>query len=424
MQKRAIVVGSGAGGATVAKHLQGRFDVTVLEAGGAYRPVTTALPALEWLKGTRLLLNERRIHLFYAPMHVRRSDGIVVLNGIGLGGATPMSAGTAMRRDGDLKALGIDLDAQFDEIAREIPIRADHAPRWRPATRRLFDACQELGLDPQPTPRMVDLERCIACGRCMLGCPRAAKWDSRRYLAAAQQAGARVVTGCRVERVELKAGAVTGVHAHCGLVHRFFAADVVVLAAGGLGTPVILEKSGMTFERRLFVDPVLCVAAEWPDAMQCGEIPMAFHVQRPGYSITPYFDLLSFLFRREWRYPARNTVSLMVRLADTAVGAVSCSGVDKVLTSSDTRTLDEAANLAREILARCGGKPTLLGTLQAAHPGGTLPVTGPSARPDGLPPNLWVADASLLPRSLGNPPTLTIVALAKLVASKVAAEIR
>ena len=31
VRKRAIVVGSGAGGATVAKELQGAFDVTVLE---------------------------------------------------------------------------------------------------------------------------------------------------------------------------------------------------------------------------------------------------------------------------------------------------------------------------------------------------------------------------------------------------------
>ena len=35
---RAIVVGTGAGGATVAKELQGAYDVTVLEAGGPFTP--------------------------------------------------------------------------------------------------------------------------------------------------------------------------------------------------------------------------------------------------------------------------------------------------------------------------------------------------------------------------------------------------
>ena len=37
---RAIVVGSGAGGATAARELQGTFDVTVLEAGGSFRPLS------------------------------------------------------------------------------------------------------------------------------------------------------------------------------------------------------------------------------------------------------------------------------------------------------------------------------------------------------------------------------------------------
>jgi choline dehydrogenase-like flavoprotein len=36
---------------------------------------------------------------------------------------------------------------------------------------------------------------------------------------------------------------------------------------------------------------------------------------------------------------------------------------------------------------------------------------------DRLPENVFVADASLFPRSLGNPPILTIVALAKRVAA-------
>ena len=35
---------------------------------------------------------------------------------------------------------------------------------------------------------------------------------------------------------------------------------------------------------------------------------------------------------------------------------------------------------------------------------------------DVLPGNLYIADASLLPRSMGNPPILTIMALAKRVA--------
>jgi choline dehydrogenase-like flavoprotein len=41
-----------------------------------------------------------------------------------------------------------------------------------------------------------------------------------------------------------------------------------------------------------------------------------------------------------------------------------------------------------------------------------------------LPANLYIADASLLPRSMGNPPILTIMALAKRVARLAAARVQ
>jgi hypothetical protein len=67
---------------------------------------------------------------------------------------------------------------------------------------------------------------------------------------------------------------------------------------------------------------------------------------------------------------------------------------------------------------------TFLGTLNAGHPGGCLPLTPAEAEPlhdARLPENLYVADASLLPRSMGNPPILTIMALAQRVARVAAA---
>jgi choline dehydrogenase-like flavoprotein len=60
-----------------------------------------------------------------------------------------------------------------------------------------------------------------------------------------------------------------------------------------------------------------------------------------------------------------------------------------------------------------------LGTLNAGHPGGMLPLAAADAaslHPGHLPVNLYVADSTLFPCSLGNPPILTILALARKVA--------
>lgn len=332
-----------------------------------------------------------------------------------------MSMGNAARGDQCLKALGLNLDQEFEEIGREIPVSTEHARHWLPSTRRLFEVCGEMGLEPEPAPKMHDAARCKLCGRCVLGCARSAKWDSRKFIQDAQQNGARVITGCRVSRIEIAGGTATGVHAMCGLIKRFFPADVVVIAAGGLGTPRILERSGIPSEPKLFVQPAICVAAEWPDAMQCFELPTPFSVRRRGFFVAPYFDLLSFVFNRKWKAAARHTLAMMVALADEAAGSVSMGGVSKALTEADRRTLDAGVETAKEILMRFGAKPACVGTVHASHPGGTAPLTSADVHPARLPWNVWVADASLLPEAPKAPPMLTVIALAKRVARSISA---
>jgi choline dehydrogenase-like flavoprotein len=155
--KKAIVVGSGAGGATAAKELQGKYDVTVLEAGNAFRPFSSRLSDMEKLKKTGLFRDEREIRLLFPAMKIRKTgDNMVLVNGVCPGGTTTLSAGNALRMDDELKKLGFDLDAEFDEIYREIPVTADHRRIWRESTRQLFDICREMNLNPLPTPKMGD----------------------------------------------------------------------------------------------------------------------------------------------------------------------------------------------------------------------------------------------------------------------------
>jgi hypothetical protein len=145
-------------------------------------------------------------------------------------------------------------------------------------------------------------------------------------------------------------------------------------------------------------------------------------VQRGGFIVSPYFDYLSFFFNPAWRYAARNTLSLMVKLADSEAGSVSGGRIIKALSTRDHARLQEGVRLCRAIFDRLGVREdaTFLGTLNAGHPGGMLPLTRRSAQSfhdERLPENVYVADATLFPRSLGNPPILTIVAMAKRVSS-------
>jgi choline dehydrogenase-like flavoprotein len=352
---------------------------------------------------------------------------MALVHGRATGGTTTLATGNALRCDDVMLEIGIDLSTEFEATVAELPLSTDHEGRWRPVTRELFSVCDKLGLSPKITPKSVDYSRCRRCGRCVLGCPTGAKWDSREHLREAVNRGAKVVTGTRVERLAFgdsgaERGRATGVVTRRGGRSGFLPADVVVLAAGGLGTPAVLRRSGVPVLERLFVDPVLCVAAPADGCRLDEEVPMPFFVEGDGYIVSPYFDYLSFFFARSWRRPRHDIVSLMIKLADSEKGSVSGrQKVGKTLSAEDRTRLAAATESCIEILTRFGVRrdSVFLGALNAGHPGGMLPLTGLEREPlhaDVLPPNVYVADASLLPRSLGKPPSLTIMALARRVA--------
>jgi len=449
--KKAIVVGSGAGGCMVAKELSKCFDVTLLEAGGAFHPFKYDLNALEPLRRMGLFFDERMIQLLFPEMRVLKARGgrthadgrsarmsaegrdlgarthadgcglgeLVHVDGRGLGGTTTLATGNAVRADSALRDIGIDLSPEFEELAAEVPMTREHYRSWSDLTVRLFAAFEELGYDPQVTPKfMEDAGRCVACGHCVLGCRFGAKWTADRLLDSCENV--IVKTGCTVERVVVEGGEARGV-----VVRErggsLLAADLVVLAAGGLNTPVILNASGVPTKPILFVDPVICVAAPWREARLEAQLPMPFVSQRDGYILSPYFDWLSFFFNGAWRTPAPDIMSIMVKYADSEQGSFDGKHLDKPFSARDEATIARSVEEASRVLEQVGVArgDMFLGTLNAGHPGGCLPLTGAEANTlhhAALPPNLYVADASLLPHSLGNPPILTIMALAKRVA--------
>lgn len=420
-QKTAIVIGTGAGGATMAKELQGEYQVTILEVGREFKPFSYPIDFFAKFRKSGLFFDERLIRLLLPNMIIDKTKDMVLVRGYGKGGTTTLATGNAVRYDGALKKLGIDLDEEFEELYKELPITTDHQKRWTKTTKKMFSLFEDMGLEPVVTPKLLCPEKCIGCGHCAIGCPKDAKWDTRKWLDQAVENGAKLITGCKVTDLVIRNGRVRGVNAKKGLKKVRFQADLVVLSAGGLGTPVILEKSGIECKKSLFVDPVLCVAGPLPGIRQDKQILMPFISQQEGYILSPYMDYLSFFFDKRWRLPMRNIASIMIKLADQEKGSTDGRHVDKTMTTVDQINMDKAVAQCREILTELGvpEEKQFLGTLNAGHPGGMLPLTAAEAKSlhsPKLPKNLYVADATILPEAMGNPPILTIMALSKKIA--------
>lgn len=201
----------------------------------------------------------------------------------------------------------------------------------------------------------------------------------------------------------------------------------VVLAAGGLGTPVILSASGIEQAGKgLFIDTFVNVYGTLDENVSSVEPTMSivntgFHDDR-GFLMAPFIN-----YSRSTRMieggprlatrPLRHLFGMMVKTSDDPVGEVYADGrVSKPVTEADRRRLDDGVGLAGDILVAAGVRreSLLVSKPQGAHPGGTAAIGAVVDTDLQTPVNgLFVADASVLPRTPGMPPMVTIGALAR-----------
>jgi len=417
---KAIVVGSGAGGATAARELQLKgFEVIMLEAGPPFKPFTRHLSWAEPLRRFGLLGGEKAFKHLFPPMNMQHSSPeLILVRGLTTGGSTVLSCGNLVRADRGLKEIGLDLTPEYDELESEIKPEPIPKESWRPVTQKMYDSAKDLGLNPKPTLKAVEINRCQYCGLCELGCDRGARWDSRKFIKEATKNGAVLKSRSPVIKVVLENGRATGVIAKSGEKTIRYDADVVVLSAGGIGTAQILKNSGLEAKDHLWADIVLTLGGVLPSARQIEEPPMAWYTQHEDYILSPYPDILSHYFHKPWRnVKIEDRVGVMVKLADSEEGAVYADGkIDKPLTKHDKEKLDVAISRAQEVMEGAGvSGPFVEGVHNGGHLGGTVPLEKedvPEMKPSWLPEGLWVADLSLAPQSQGLPTILLSAALA------------
>jgi len=422
----AVVVGSGPGGASAARELaKAGKKVAMLEWGGDSPWVGTHLSVLPKVD----LANA--IPLGHAMM----------IRGITSGGSSLIYCGTATRPAAFIKAqTGIDLLPYADEFEEELGIGPLPERLIGDAARRIMDAANALGVDWKPLPKFINPEKCVRdCGECMLGCARGAKWTSREFIKQAQAKGMLLMTGVKVEQVIQEGGKAVGVRGRGPQGPLEVRANRVVIAAGGLGTPVILKRSGIAAAGQgFFTDPLVFTYGMRPGQEKGSiyDVPMTagtwqFH-EKEGFVMTdlaePWLMQLSSLgmkFRIDQMPNVRGTFGIMTKVKDPISGTIDANGnLKKEMEPIVKQRLQAGDAQAREILLKAGAQPSSLCTapIKAAHPGGSA-IIGKvlDTNLETQIKNCFVADASVVPDELGTPVVLLALCIGKYAAQRILA---
>lgn len=397
-----IVVGTGAGGGILAYELaRNDVPVTILEKG----PYINSGDAFKY--------------------YDKYSDEVDLLTTTCIGGASIVSMSNMVRAlDEEFLEYGIDLTDAYEYVEELVGVHQLDDSHIGKGTRAFLDAGHELGLNTMKMPKAIREEDCIQCGKCAFGCPVNAKWSGKDFVDLAVEAGAELICDAEVVRVISKDSKATGVEYIKDDKKQSVYSDTVILAAGAIGSTLILRSSGIEDAgRELFFDPFVSVGGYIKDINFNTEVQMAGLVIGKNFVLSPHFSSFIRANIPDDSVEDKDILSIMVKTADECKGFVCDDGdVVKINTINDIRYLAEGVATAGFILEKAGVDPNTIGSTvyRGAHPGGTAPIgkivdSNQETSIEGL----YVSDASVLPISPGKPPILTILALSKRLADHI-----
>ncbi|MBQ8017315.1 MAG: GMC family oxidoreductase [Methanobrevibacter sp.] len=394
-----VIVGTGAGGAIIARELaKNDLPVTIIEKG----PYIESKDAFEY--------------------YDKYNDSVDLLTTTCIGGATIVSMSNMVRAlDEELLDYDIDLTQAYEDVEELLNVHQLDDSHIGKGTQMFLDAGHELGLNTLKMPKAIREKDCIQCGKCAFGCPADAKWSGKDFVDEAVKAGATLICDSEVTEVTSENNVVTGVKYLKDGEEQFIEAEKVILSAGAIGSTLILRNSGFTgVGEEIFFDPFVSVGGYIKDINFNTEVQMAGLVIGKNFVLSPHFS--SFLKGNIPYGDVENNdiFSIMVKTADECKGYVDEDGdVCKINTIQDIRYLAEGVATAGLILEKMGVDPNTIGSTvyRGAHPGGTAPIGKiVDSNLETEISNFYVCDASVLPISPGKPPILTILALAKRLA--------
>jgi len=475
-----VVIGSGAGGAMAARSLaRAGMDTIVIEEGSSYG-VDDFRESLPIDRFTKLYRDGG------TTMAIGRPP-IVLPIGRAVGGTTVINSGTCFKTPPSVvhhwhDSIGLALAApdRFNDYLNEVFATLQVAPVQERVMGKNGKLClvgaEKLGWSARPIVR--NAPGCEGCCQCAIGCPTNAKFGVHlNALPQACQAGARIVSEARVERILTENGRTIGIEASRKDGSRLMIkAPTVLVAAGATETPLLLRRSGIGSHpflgSNLAIHPAVSVAGRfdepvfsWRGVLQSAEID-EFHeshgilieatatppgmgsIMLPGYGRHLLWELDH----------AEHLASLGAMVADETTGKVF--GKNHALIRYDLGRhegfmLLQSIQFMGEVLFAAGALEVLTAIptmpvvhdlkelkqavenadykdlhIAAFHPSGTV-AAGSSA--SFYPVNsqgelrgvsgVWVADASILPSSPRVNPQVSIMALSLAVADAIIAKV-
>jgi cholesterol oxidase len=281
-----VVIGSGYGGSIAASRLaRAGQQVCLLERGREIQPGEYPDTEVETLAETQMNLPEAHVGRRTALYDMQINDDMTVLVGCGLGGTSLINANVALRPDprvleddrwpqafrDDLATLLEEGYRQAEEMLKPTPY-PDHFPRL-PKLEAHKKSAQAMKANFYRLPINVNFEdginhvgvqqqACVLCGDCVSGCNHHAKNTTlMNYLPDAVNHGAEIFTQVSVRTIERQNNRWLVHYQVLDTGQENFdaptatvSADILILAAGSLGSTEILLRSkaaGLPLSSRL-----------------------------------------------------------------------------------------------------------------------------------------------------------------------------
>lgn len=428
LQTDVVIAGSGPGGATVARELSRRGKKVILcEAGGYHKWFGYTASTMNVLEGKGMTFSQ---------------EGNWIISAKTAGGGSVVFGGLAFKPPPWLEEkYGIDLRQEVAEVYEQVPVRPLPETHIGPGARRIMKAARDLGLDWKPNDRFIRPEKCKPdCGRCMHGCIGGAKWTAREFLEEAIHHGSRLLLRTKVDRVLSESGRAIGVRARGPGGWIDILADTVIVSAGGLGTPPILQRSGLYDAGTGFVvdfGRFVCGPSDTQPSRY--EIPAAcgLNLAEEGIVLVDaapkpllYAAMLGLSGPRTWLalpkvLQTKKTLGILMMVKDALVGRINLDrSFSKPVDPASWSKLNHGTVLAEEILERAGVKRKDIITTApfAAHQLGSVRIGGLLDENCQTPiRGCYCMDGSVIPEAWGLPPMVTIVALGKRLSKHLAA---